>query len=81
LASDCKKRKTSRKLQIALTSIFSNVQHGTSKTKSKTLTHKEKSNILDDLKQGISGKSLAVKYGVGTSTISDIKKNSDIIKR
>jgi IS30 family transposase len=47
----------------------------------KTLTHKEKSNILDDLKQGISGKSLAVKYGVGTSTISDIKKNSDIMKR
>jgi hypothetical protein len=47
----------------------------------KTLTHKEKSNILDDLKQGISGKSLAVKYEVGTSTISDMKKNSDTIKR
>ncbi|KAJ8954628.1 hypothetical protein NQ314_007066 [Rhamnusium bicolor] len=41
----------------------------------KTLSLKEKSAIIDELKRGVSGKSLALKYGVGTSTISDIKKN------
>ncbi|KAJ8972209.1 hypothetical protein NQ314_000289 [Rhamnusium bicolor] len=46
----------------------------------KTLSLKEKSAIIDELKRGISGKSLALKYGVGTSTISDIKIKSDKIK-
>ncbi|KAJ8971435.1 hypothetical protein NQ314_000691, partial [Rhamnusium bicolor] len=41
---------------------------------------KEKSTIIDELKKGITGKALAFKYGVGTSTISDIKKNADKIK-
>lgn len=46
----------------------------------KTLSLKEKSAIIDELKRGVSGKSLALKYGVGTSTISDIRKKSDKIK-
>ncbi|KAJ8935412.1 hypothetical protein NQ314_012831 [Rhamnusium bicolor] len=45
-----------------------------------TLSLKEKSTIIDELKKGITGKALAFKYGVGTSTISDIKKNADKIK-
>jgi len=45
----------------------------------KTLTLGEKQEILNDLKSGVSGKSLAEKYGVGTSTISDIKTNRDKI--
>ncbi|KAJ8969831.1 hypothetical protein NQ314_001560 [Rhamnusium bicolor] len=46
----------------------------------KTLSLKKKSAIIDELKRGVSGKSLALKYGVGTLTISDIKKKSDKIK-
>ncbi|KAJ8967551.1 hypothetical protein NQ314_002866 [Rhamnusium bicolor] len=45
-----------------------------------TLSLKEKSTIIDELKKGITGKALAFKYGVRTSTISDIKKNADKIK-
>ncbi|KAJ8938610.1 hypothetical protein NQ314_011418 [Rhamnusium bicolor] len=44
------------------------------------LSLKEKSTIIGDLKKGITGKALAFKYGVGTSTINDIKKNADKIK-
>lgn len=51
------------------------------KRQHKTLTLAEKNDILQQLSSGLSGKILADKYGVGTSTISDIKKNSDKIKR
>lgn len=47
----------------------------------KTLTLAEKHEILQQLSSGVSGKVLADKYGVGTSTISDIKKKSEKIKR
>lgn len=50
------------------------------KRQHKTLSLKEKSDIIDDLKRGVTGKSLALKYGVGASTISDIRKKSDKIK-
>lgn len=46
----------------------------------KTLTLRDKSEIIDSLHRGISGKALALKYDVGTSTISDIKKNEEKIK-
>lgn len=39
------------------------------------LSLKDKINIIDSLKKGETGRKLADKYGVGTSTISDIKKN------
>lgn len=42
-----------------------------------TLTIKQKSDIVDRLVRGESGKALANEYGVGTSTISDIKKNKE----
>lgn len=45
----------------------------------KTLTLSEKQDILQKLNSGVSGKALAEKYGVGTSTISDIKKNKEKI--
>ncbi|KAJ8931506.1 hypothetical protein NQ314_015579, partial [Rhamnusium bicolor] len=45
----------------------------------KTLSFKEKFAIIDELKRGVSGKSLGLKYGVGTLTISDIKNKSDKI--
>lgn len=51
------------------------------KRKHITLTIKQKGEILDKLKNGVSGKSLALQYGVGTSTISDIRKNEDKIRR
>lgn len=41
----------------------------------KTLTLAEKQDILLKLDSGISGKALEQKYGVATSTISDINKN------
>ncbi|XP_018329015.1 jerky protein homolog-like [Agrilus planipennis] len=47
----------------------------------KTLTLAEKYNILQQLENGVTGRQLAKKYGIGTSTISDIKKNSEKIKR
>lgn len=45
------------------------------------LTMKEKVDIIARLKKGETGRELAEKYGVGTSTISDIKKNADSITR
>ncbi|XP_066152183.1 jerky protein homolog-like [Euwallacea fornicatus] len=45
------------------------------KRKHITLSIKQKGEILDKLRNGVSGKSLALQYGVETSTISDIKKN------
>lgn len=50
------------------------------KRKHKTLTIKEKSDIIDALRSGVSGKALALKYGVGAATISNIRKNSEAIK-
>ncbi|UYV76717.1 hypothetical protein LAZ67_14001865 [Cordylochernes scorpioides] len=43
------------------------------------LSFTDKLKIVDLLKNGASGSSLARKYGVGNATISDIKKNSDAI--
>jgi len=42
---------------------------------------KEKVDIIAWLKKGETGRALAKKYGVGTSTISDIKKKADSITR
>lgn len=50
-----------------------------SKRKRVVLSLKDKLNIIDSLKKGETGRKLADKYGVGTSTISDIKKNTDSI--
>ncbi|KAJ8946714.1 hypothetical protein NQ318_006972 [Aromia moschata] len=52
-----------------------------SKRKHITLSIKQKSDILERLNRGECGKVLSKEYGVGTSTISDIKKNKDKIKR
>ncbi|KFM57181.1 Jerky-like protein, partial [Stegodyphus mimosarum] len=49
------------------------------KRKRVVLTMKDKINIIIRLKQGESGSKLADEYGVGKSTISDIKKNSESI--
>lgn len=51
------------------------------KRKHITLSIKHKIEILDKLKDGISGNHLAKMYGVGTSTISDIKKKCGKIER
>lgn len=51
------------------------------KRKHVTLSIEQKAAILDKLKRNVSGKQLAREYGVGTSTISDIKKNSCKIER
>lgn len=45
----------------------------------KTLTLAEKQEIVKKLNDGVSGKALAEKYRVGTSTISDIKRNKEKI--
>ena len=50
-----------------------------SKRKRVVLTLNDKINIIESLKKGETGRTLATKYGVGTSTISDIKKNTDSI--
>ncbi|XP_041989148.1 uncharacterized protein LOC121740501 [Aricia agestis] len=47
--------------------------------KKKNLNLREKIDILEALKEGEVGKNLAVKYGVGNSTITDIKKNAETI--
>lgn len=47
----------------------------------KTLTLAEKHEILQKLRRGVSGKVLADNYGIGTSTVSDIKKKSEQITR
>jgi hypothetical protein len=51
------------------------------KRKHVTLNIKEKHEILKKLEFGVSGASLAAKYNVGTSTISDIKKNKSKIEK
>ncbi|KAL3278304.1 hypothetical protein HHI36_013637 [Cryptolaemus montrouzieri] len=43
------------------------------------LSLKDEINNIDSLKKGETGSKLADKYGVSTSTISDIKKNTDSI--
>lgn len=50
-----------------------------SKRKRVVLSLIDKLNIIDSLKQGEPSYKLADKYGVGRSTISDIKKNADTI--
>ena len=49
------------------------------KGKHVVLSLKDKLDIISALKRGESGRYLSNKYGVGTSTISDIKKHSDKI--
>lgn len=51
------------------------------KRKRIVLTIKEKVDIIVQSKKGETGRALAEKYGVGTSTISDIKKNADSISK
>ncbi|UYV69145.1 hypothetical protein LAZ67_6002586 [Cordylochernes scorpioides] len=51
-----------------------------SKRKRAVLSFTDRLKIIDQLKNGASGPSLARKYGVGNATISDIKKNSDAIE-
>ncbi|KAJ8957831.1 hypothetical protein NQ318_001827 [Aromia moschata] len=51
------------------------------KRKHVTLRIEQKAAILDKLKRGISGRKLAHEFGVGTSAISDIKRNSAKIER
>ncbi|UYV75041.1 hypothetical protein LAZ67_12002218 [Cordylochernes scorpioides] len=52
-----------------------------SKRKGGVLSFTDKFELVDQLKNGASGSSLARKYGVvNVTTISDIKKNSDAIK-
>lgn len=50
-----------------------------SKHKRVVLSLKDTINIIDSLKKGEIGRKLANNYGVGTSTMSDIKKNTDSI--
>ncbi|XP_023228602.1 jerky protein homolog-like [Centruroides sculpturatus] len=52
-----------------------------SKRKRVVLSLKDKLDIINALKRGESGRSLSDKYGVGTSTISDIKKQSEKIMK
>jgi len=47
------------------------------KRKCVVLTMKDKVNNVNRLKKGESGKKLAEEYGVGTSTISDIKESAE----
>lgn len=53
----------------------------TQKRKHKTLTIKEKCDILDRLNSNETFSSLASEYGVGRSTIYDIKRNHEKIKK
>lgn len=50
------------------------------KRKRVALSIAEKLKILEELDRGVSGASLARQYNVGTSTISDIKKQRQTIK-
>lgn len=52
-----------------------------SKRKRVVLSLQDKVKIIESIKNGESGSKLAQIYGVGTSTISDIKKNSDSIMK
>lgn len=47
----------------------------------KTLSIFDKLEILGALNKGESGSNLAKKYDIGSSTISDIKKSKEQIKR
>jgi DNA-binding NarL/FixJ family response regulator len=51
------------------------------KRKHVTLTLKQKSEILKKIDSGQTGKNLASEYNVGASTISNIKRNRQNIKR
>lgn len=51
------------------------------KRKHKTLSIQQKSEIIERLNRGESGKVLAAEYGVGRSTICDIKKKKPKIDR
>ncbi|XP_023239995.1 jerky protein homolog-like [Centruroides sculpturatus] len=51
------------------------------KRKRVVLSVSDKLKIIDQLKCGASGSSLARKYGVGNATISDVKKNGDAITK
>jgi DNA-binding NarL/FixJ family response regulator len=51
------------------------------KRKHVTLTHKQKSEILKKIDSGQTGKNLASEYNVGASTISNIRRNRQNIKR
>lgn len=44
----------------------------------KTLSILDKIKLIEEIEKGVSGKLLADKYGVGTSTISDIKNEVNI---
>nr|XP_015833731.1 PREDICTED: jerky protein homolog-like isoform X1 [Tribolium castaneum]XP_015833732.1 PREDICTED: jerky protein homolog-like isoform X2 [Tribolium castaneum] len=50
-----------------------------SKRKRVVLTFQQKLEILQQLNEGTRGSVLAKQYGIGTSTISDIKRNADAI--
>ncbi|XP_044268019.1 jerky protein homolog-like [Tribolium madens] len=50
-----------------------------SKRKRVVLTFQQKLEILQQLNEGRRGANLAREYGIGTSTISDIKRNADAI--
>lgn len=50
-----------------------------SKRKRVVLSMRDKIKIIERLDKGVSGKTLSETYGVGTSTISDIKKNRSSI--
>ena len=49
------------------------------KRKRKVLTIEQKVEILNELSRGVSATILSEQYGVGKSTVSDIKKNKDSI--
>ena len=49
------------------------------KRKRKVLTIEQKVEILNELSRGVSATILSERYGVGKSTVSDIKKNKDSI--
>lgn len=46
------------------------------KRKRVVLSLQQKTDIVERLKKGESGNNIALEYGIGTSTVSDIKKNS-----
>ena len=50
------------------------------KRKHKTISLKDKLEILNKLEKGSSGTSLAIEYGVGKATISDFKRQKEQIR-
>lgn len=79
-ANYCFCRLVSHRLWTVLCGCVQYKEMAPFKRNHKTLTIQEKSVIIDELNRGVSGKSLALRYGVGTSTISDIKKNANKLK-